>query len=164
MKLLDEEEQERLIESYKQCAQNDHIFWARSFKLVTALLMCTTTYTVVVSHTFCRLVNVLSSEPIVSETNCLHAFVGTFTCFCCCLVGLSWSSKTEGETNYHFMLGSLLPVFLFGTSYFTKKIFVYYHLFPILYVTICGMVLRTLDSTKQKIKTLEGLKYKFKKV
>ena len=164
VRLLDEDEQETLIESYKQSAQNDHVFWTRSFKVITALLMCSTTYTVIVSHTFCRLVNALSSQPIVSETNCLYAYITTFTCFCCCLVGLSWSSKIDGETNYIFMVGSLLPGLLFGTSCFTKRVFVYYHLFPILYMAICGCVLRTLDSTKNKIKTLEGLKYKYKKV
>ena len=116
VRLLDEDEQEMLVESYKQSAQKDHIFWARSFKAVTIFLMCSTTYTVIISHTFCRLVNVLSSQSIVSETNCLYAFVATFTCFCCCLVGLSWSSRMEGETNYLFMLGSLLPGLLFCTS------------------------------------------------
>ena len=102
VRLLDEDEQETLIESYKQSAQSDHVFWTRSFKVITALLMCSTTYTVIVSHTFCRLVNALSSQPIVSETNCLYAYITTFTCFCCCLVGLSWSSKIDGNKNFYF--------------------------------------------------------------
>ena len=160
---LDEDEQESLIDRYKIKEKKNRSFWIQMYQLVTLLLMFFAAFSAIATDRFCILINILSSEAIVSETNCLFAFCSTFICFCCCMVGLADSSSIEGETNYYFIFGIILPSLLFGMSYGTKHIFVYYHLFPVCYVLVCGMVLNVLDDTKKKIHLLEKLKYKYKK-
>jgi hypothetical protein len=162
IEFLDEEEQELIIEKYKEEADSLRICWIRIYQVVTVSFMLCIALTAMTTNKFCLLVNMLSSKATISETNCMFAFCSTFICFCSCLVGLSWS-RSNCEPNYFFMYGMIFPSFLFGISYYAKYIFVYYHFFPLLYTVICGIVIYSLDETKKNICKLEHLKYKYKK-
>ena len=74
IEFLDEEEQELIIEKYKEEADSLHICWIRIYQVVTVFFMLCIALTAMTTNKFCLLVNMLSSEATISETNCMFAF------------------------------------------------------------------------------------------